>query len=215
MTDNTFKSPEHLLRSFNCPNCGVYAEQRWNGLAKYKGGLYTIHCQEIEHLSMAHCCHCGQYSLWKEKEMIFPFGGTAPLPNSDLPDDIKNDYEEARMIVLKSPRGAATLLRLCIQKICILLGEKGKDINTDIGNLVKKGLPDKIQKSLDIVRVIGNEVVHPGSIDLKDDIETADKLFLLVNMIAEDRISNPKNVNDLYDSLPESKKRAITNRDKK
>ena len=51
------------------------------------------------------------------------------------------------------------------------MGEKGKDINTDIGNLVKKGLPIKVQESLDILRVIGNEAVHPGQLDLKDDIK--------------------------------------------
>jgi len=34
-----------------------------------------------------------------------------------------------------------------------------------------------ILQSLDIVRVIGNESVHPGVIDLKDDRHTALRLF--------------------------------------
>jgi hypothetical protein len=38
-----------------------------------------------------------------------------------------------------------------------------------------------VQQSLDIVRVIGNDAVHPGQIDLTDDIETATKLFVLIN----------------------------------
>lgn len=137
-----------------------------------------------------------------------------PLPNSDLREDIKVDYLEARSIVNKSPRGAAALLRLCIQKLCEQLGESGKDINTDIGNLVQKGLHSTIQKSLDIVRVIGNDAVHPGQIDLKDDIDTANKLFELVNLIAQVMITEPKAIDELYTALPESKRKAIEERDK-
>jgi hypothetical protein len=144
--------------------------------------------------------------------MIYPTSGSAPLPNPDLPHGIKLDYEEARSIVSFSPRGAAALLRLAIQKLCKHLGEKGKDLNTDIANLVKKGLDPKIQKALDVVRVIGNEAVHPGQIDLKDDTKTVEKLFTLVNLIAEAMISQPKHVDNLYKSLPPDKKDQIKKR---
>lgn len=146
--------------------------------------------------------------------MIFPDTGGAPMPNNDLPEEIKADYEEARTILNKSPRGAAALLRLCIQKLCKDLGESGKDINKDIGNLVKKGLPIKVQQSLDIVRVIGNDAVHPGQMDLKDDVETATKLFVLTNFIAEVMITQPKEVEKLFNSLPKNKLDGIADRDK-
>lgn len=145
--------------------------------------------------------------------MIYPLSGSAPLPNPDLPDDIKADYEEARSIVSISPRGAAALLRLAIQKLCKHLGEPGKDINTDIGNLVKKGLAPRVQQALDVVRVVGNESVHPGQIDLRDDPEVAASMFGLVNIIAEIMISQPKHIDRLYNKLPEGKREAITRRD--
>ena len=93
--------------------------------------------------------------------------------------------------------------------------QKGKDVNTDIANLVKEGLPVKIQKALDTVRVTGNEAVHPGILDLRDDQETAQNLFKLINFIAEKMISEPKEVEKLFDNLPEDKKEAIEKRDQK
>ncbi len=136
------------------------------------------------------------------------------MPNNDLPESIKADYEEAREILNISPRGAAALLRLSIQKLCIHLGEKGKNINEDIGSLVKKGLSGKVQQALDVVRVIGNGAVHPGQIDLKDDIATAAKLFELVNIIAEIMITQPKEIDKLYAGLPDNQLLGIAQRDK-
>jgi hypothetical protein len=145
--------------------------------------------------------------------MVYPDSSLAPLPNDDLPPDIVADFEEARSIVQRSPRGAAALFRLCIQKLCIYLGEPGKNINDDIASLVKKGLNPKVQKSLDIVRVIGNESVHPGTIDLRDKPETAVQLATLINLVADVMITQPKMVDKLYNGLPQTKKEEIKKRD--
>jgi len=107
------------------------------------------------------------------------------------------------------------LLRLAVQKLCIQLGENGKDINTDIGNLVKSGLSPTIQQALDVLRVIGNESVHPGQIDLRDDPATAQALFRLLNKIAETMITEPKQIQEIYDKIPDAKKKAIEVRDQK
>lgn len=197
--------------SFNCPHCGAFANQFWSkGYHSADSGGF----REISSFMYSACNHCGEKVLWHNQKMIFPDTGGAPMPNPDLPEDLKNDYEEARTVLNKSPRGSAALLRLCIQKLCKHLGEPGKDINADIGNLVKKGLPVKVQQSLDIVRVIGNDCVHPGQMDLTDDTETATKLFVLVNLITEVMITQPKEVDNLFNSLPTNKLDGIKNRDK-
>jgi hypothetical protein len=157
--------------------------------------------------------HCSDMTVWRSSTMVYPDSSLAPLPNPDLPADIIADFEEARSIVQRSPRGAAALFRLCIQKLCVHLGEPGKNINADIASLVKKGLNPKVQKSLDIVRVIGNESVHPGTIDLRDQPQTAVQLATLINMIADAMITQPKLVDELYNGLPEAKKEEIKKRD--
>jgi hypothetical protein len=146
--------------------------------------------------------------------MVFPLASDAPPPATDLPTNIAADYNEARDILPLSSRGSAALLRLCIQKLCGELGEDGKNINADIKSLVAKGLPLQIQQSLDIVRVVGNNAVHPGQMDLRDNVETARKLFGLVNLIVEVMITQPKHVQQMYNSMvPQSQRDAIANRD--
>jgi hypothetical protein len=81
--------------------------------------------------------------------------------------------------------------RIPIQRLCAALAEKGENIDEDIASLVKKGLSPLLQRALNAVRVIGNQAVHPGTLDLEDDRDTATKLFDLVNIIPEQMISNP------------------------
>lgn len=86
--------------------------------------------------------------------------------------------------------------------------------NEDIASLVAKGLDDRIQKALDVLRVVGNEAVHPGTIDLNDDPNTAESLFKFFNLIVEKMISDPKMVDEVYASLPPDKLKQIEKRDK-
>jgi hypothetical protein len=131
-----------------------------------------------------------------------------------MPESVLKLYSEASIIHNQSPRGAAALLRLGLQILCKELGEEGKNINTDIGKLVQRGLPTMVQKALDSVRVIGNDAVHPGQIDT-DDPETVGKLFKLTNLIVEYMITLPRDVDDVYNGLPEEKLKGIEGRDKK
>jgi len=170
---------------------------------------------DVRNLYISKCYHCKKITVWVHDNIVFPPEKQGIPPNQDLSEEIIRDFEEARSIVGLSPRGAAALLRLCIQKLCVFLGEKGKDIDKNIASLVAKGLNPLVQKSLDIVRVIGNEAVHPGVIDLNDDRDTANKLFDLINSIADQMITHPKNVEELYEKLPESKRKAIEERNGK
>lgn len=167
----------------------------------------------VDNLWVARCFNCDELSVWVYDAMIYPAAHEAPLPNADLSADVLRDYREAGSIVGKSPRGAAALLRLAIQKLCAELGGAGKNINDDIAYLVKNGLDKRVQRALDVVRVVGNNAVHPGMIDLRDDRATAEKLFGLVNIIADIMISQPKHIEGMFNDLPEAARSAIQKRD--
>lgn len=210
----TYSPPEFDGSAFNCPCCGAYAQQEWFSLQLRKGSIVRGGtCQMSKAFHGSKCAHCGRVAIWFNEKLVFPNVGPAELPNSDMPEDIKADYEEANTIANASPRGAAALLRLAIQKLCKHLGKPGKNINQDIAALVADGLPPKVQQALDSVRVIGNESVHPGTLDLRDDPITTAQLFRLTNFIVQKMISEPKEIDGIYSNLPESKREEIERRD--
>lgn len=207
MSNIPYKSPEYLETAFNCPLCNAYSNQVWSKV-EYEGLT-----AKFPGLDICICGHCNRHSIWYLKKMIYPDFSGVELPNEDLSEEIKNDYLEAANILQKSPRGSAALLRLAVQKLCTNLVEGGKDLNDSIKILVKRGLSPTIQKSLDFLRVIGNEAVHPGQMDLRDDTNTASSLFRLINKIADVMITDVKEIDEIFEKLPDSKKEEIIKRD--
>ena len=215
-----YTAPDFDKDAFNCPHCGAYAHMQWIEIKKYYG---PFNSQSIPTAyKCALCSHCKQISLWKPSEdsalgeMLYPDFGATPLPSEDMPEDVKKDYEEAARIFIKSPRGAAALLRLGLQKLCIHLGEEGKNINADIRSLVKqKKLSGDAIKVADTLRITGNNAVHPGQISDEDFDSLAGNMFSLLNAIVEETITNPKRWNNSYQQLPENARNAAEAQDKR
>ena len=209
---------ERIMHDFKTEEAGVvkHAKKLLSGVAftdQTSGTVYSI--SVLHNIYVSTCYHCKCSAVWIRDKLLYPADLSSAVPcNPDLPEDIKRDYAEAAAILQSSPRGAAALLRLAIQKLCLELGQKGKNINEDIAALVKNGLDVKVQQALDIVRVIGNSAVHPGQIDIRDDLATAETLFKLVNLIVEKTISEPRQIAELYGSLPANALTAIEKRDK-
>lgn len=199
--------------AITCPTCGAYAQHRWGEMAFYIAG--EDDAETVEDWAVGICVACESPSFWKDERLFYPSSANAPLPHADLPTSIKDDYVEARDIASRSPRAAAALLRLCIQKLCMELGKPGKNLDDDIASLVADGLDTRVQKSLDVVRVIGNSAIHPARIDAGDLVQHTSTLFRLVNEIAEEMIGKPKRLDELYESLPEAQHEHIDFRNRK
>lgn len=166
----------------------------------------------VQNCFISKCFNCKEMSVWVHDKIVYPNIRINVRPNTDLSAVIQKLFNEARDIVDISPRGSAAILRLCVQHLCKDLGESGKNIDKDISSLVSKGLNPMVQKSLDIVRVIGNEAVHPGEIDLDDNREVSIHLFGLINLICDQMITHPKQVNEMYNGLPGGKLEGIEKR---
>lgn len=164
--------------------------------------------------AVATCSACDGFTLWVDKDVVYPKKTTLPPPNPDLSEDIKALYLEASSILVDSPKGSTALLRLALQKLLEQVGKSGKNINSDIKELVSEGLSPKIQQALDLLRVVGNNAVHPGQIDLDDNADIAQKLFGILNFIAEELITKPKELEQLYgDLIPPETQGHIKQRD--
>ena len=213
MTD--YVPPRYRAKAFHCPHadCRAFAHQEWARLAT---------CTDfIERISISVCSKCKKYAVWVDKKIVYPDASRAPLPVEDMPDDIKRDFEEARIIFNTSPRAAAALMRLALEKLLIYLDAKnaeGDNLNKMIRNLVERGLPRKIQRACDVVRFIGNNSVHPGKIDVEDNEDIALALFGLLNIIVEDMIagSESRKIDEMYENyLPEHIRESIQRRDRR
>lgn len=214
------RSPKHRAPSFVCPHCLAFSQMTWADLRSDN---------TLTPFSTATCHSCQKASLWKADEnavltllsgkeppapvMIDPSRVTAPLPHNDLPQECLADYKEAREIAGRSPRGAAALLRLVVQKLCVKLGQPGKNINEDIKSLVKAGLPVDAQQALDVLRVTGNNAVHPGEMDLEGNPELVAASFELINFIVDQQIAQKKRIANMFAALPDGAKAAIARRD--
>jgi hypothetical protein len=217
-----FVPPTFELSAFNCPGCGAYSRQQWGLLQKTNSleeqnqqAPWRTEIMDLVGWAAAFCDRCEKVSLWYEATMVYPVTSAAPESHPDMSFGVWEDYEEARAVLGSSPRSAAALLRLAIQLLCIELGQPGKDLNHDIGALVGAGLDVRVQKALDAVRIIGNNAVHPGQLDLRDDRETATKCFALVNFIIDEMISKPQQIEKIWESLPEGAKESTARRDSK
>jgi hypothetical protein len=206
-----YVAPTTGENAFNCPHCHAYAKQHWGNAIANKGHSYV----QVGAYMFSTCERCDSSALWDHQgALLYPSVMQTPSPNEDMPDDVRKIYQEAELVFNASPRSSAALLRLCVQMLCAHLGEKGHRIDDDIKSMVSKGLPESIQQALDVVRVVGNNAVHPGQIKLDEDRNLAGALFSLVNRIVQNRITEPREAKEWYASLPQANRDAIEKRDK-
>jgi hypothetical protein len=209
--DDNYTQPEIDADAFNCPHCEAYASQSWSVLKIKSNG--TGHHNRINNAKRGRCTNCYNYHLWVNEKMIYPKQSPAPLPADDMPNPVKEDFREARQVVTDSPKAAAALLRRAVEGLVDHLLEDPEDhLYQDIQTLADEGIIDeRIRKAFDTIRVSGNDYTHAGRIYADDNREKALQLFELTNVIVRTTIADDRIVEELYDEIPERKKRENNN----
>ncbi len=203
--------PEFQQDSFTCPHCGCFSQHEWRWIA-----LHNSTIEAPSQWTTSWCVRCRRYCFWEDRSLVWPLRSGLADPIDGCPKEVESVYDEARQVFPYSPRASAALLRLAIQMICVERGLPGKDLNSDIATLVRNGLPVQIQQSLDLVRVVGNNAVHPGEIQIKENKDKIETFFGLVNLIVDMLIVQPAKITAMFDTLvPQAQKKQIEVRDGK
>ncbi|MEH7557141.1 DUF4145 domain-containing protein [Priestia megaterium] len=236
MGKETYVAPQLGLKAFTCPECKAFSHQTWNEVIfNTNGNSYKLQAftgprvdvvKEKEELpvsglaghsifhitAFSHCYSCKAVSIWKGNNMVHPNNLNVEPPSLDMPADIVTLYNEARSIAHLSPKSAAGLLRLALEKLLIYLGAKKGTIDSMIQNLVDKEVISPsglVRKALDSIREIGNAGVHTTTINLDEKPEAAFALFKVINFVVEKMITDKKIMEEIYSFIPQEKREKL------
>lgn len=215
--------PEYNKSAYTCPTCQFNAQVKWitvgyshpnNTPIIYERSAVENSNLKSKLIIFSKCTNCGSHHFWEENKLVYPGFSPAPEPNEDMPEDIRADYLEAAAIAQSSPRGAAALLRLALQKLLSLYSEK-RDINKAIGDLVERRIINATtQKAMDALRIVGNEAVHPAELNLSEDPQRVLGLFNLLNIICRQILTDSKEAGEAFEQLSEEKRKWVADRDR-
>lgn len=188
-------------KTYICPYCGHaqvflgYHDAKNCGFAFKYGGIdekygnvsYTIYSFKCANKNCQKVCVTAINFETEKQVDILPQVTIKYYPDY-IPEQIRRDYEEANLILERSPKAAATLLRRCLQgMIHDFWGIKEKNLNAEISQLKNKVTLSQ-WKAIDGLRKIGNIGAHmEKDVDLIIDIEPeeAQKLLKLIEMLIE------------------------------
>lgn len=163
-----------------CPHClvafspefhrwsiGVDADGNWN--------ILVLLCPECKKLAMflendesrpfdkIGVTLAGQFPMENAKlQLVRPKGSLRPPCPLEVPKDIKNDYQQACLVLPDSPEASAALSRRCLQHILFEQGYESKDLRDQISQILDSNtLPPYIAEDIDAIRNIGNIAAHP------------------------------------------------------
>lgn len=168
--------------------------------------------------SASKCYSCEKHSLWINDDLAFPSEMDVEevdvvAPSEDLPDHVVELYKEAVAVLPHSKRAAAALCRASLERLAKhLTPDLPPDLKLD-GRLVHlgKSVSSTTLRALNIVRHTGNTALH-GEKDGdqsaviyldEDDSTIATVFFMAINALADELITKPKLMDDLYGQLPD------------
>lgn len=170
------------------------------------------------------CFSCKKHSLWIGETLVFPArrpGGDMDVaePNVDLPNDVLELYREAAAVLPHSKRAAAALCRAALERLVRHLTQNMPQKVNLHGRLIalRETVSTSTIRALAIVKHTGNTALHGQDDDdrsaviyLDEDDETiAGVFFTAINALADELITKPREVDNLFQTLPEGVRRSV------
>ncbi|SEB83144.1 DUF4145 domain-containing protein [Microbacterium hydrocarbonoxydans] len=162
------------------------------------------------------CAACRRLTVWRQDERLHPrvTAGIKP-PHPEMPDKARELYEEAAAVLPTSRRAAAALARASMEALLKELdGTPGrKNLQDRLGALHSKVSPE-LWKILTALRVVGNDALHGDDDELvtlylvEEDSGVVRALFAAINEVVHELVARPREWEELYALIPESKREA-------
>jgi len=97
-------------------------------------------------------------------QLVRPKGSNRPPVPIQVTKDVANDYVEACLTFVDSPKASAALSRRCLQNLLVEKAKVAKgDLSKQIQEVLDSGkLPSHLEESIDAIRNIGNFAAHPN-----------------------------------------------------
>jgi hypothetical protein len=201
--------------AFDCPRCGAFAHQEWRQLDVNEGDWLVNGEQRVfvRFWKEARCNRCRLPSVWRDDQMIYPLARLGAQPHADMPDEVRELYNEAAAVAAVSRRAGAALARATVERLIKHLdpdAPTGANLAVRIARIKQRGVSTPVGQMLDVVRATANELLHekdePGELVVLvlDDDEGPQlvELFLEVtNELVDELITKPTTTRGLWDKL--------------
>lgn len=217
MLYNNDYQPKFFFSEY-CPQCKAVSRFEKYALNVHFSEQYKIiHSKDKAWCKIiANKCVCCDYLTFdhekNEKESysitttrVYPqeFPADIPQPNMDMPDAVRDLYNEAALIFNSSPRSAAILLRLCLQYLLRSCGFKGTIYKMLEQAKKEKNIDIDIQTIMDACRKLGNKSAHEAN-QLTDDIKNMKLMFKALNIISSAILTYKREKGELASKLSEA-----------
>ena len=154
-----------------CPHCGTRVHFK-RPLESPGGPIFATDisqgAEELPDIRLvyAECPSCGNLTISLQANdkthLLWPRTGQYRAVPDNLPETIREDFEQACAVLESSPKASAALSRRCLQHVLLdKAGVKKGNLSDQIDEVLAQPLPSELSKIIDLVRQTGNLAAHP------------------------------------------------------
>jgi hypothetical protein len=160
--------------------------------------------RNVQNVSISYCFSCNEIGLWVGDQLVWPVVVASPeLKKLEILAELSGDKGTMIEPLNASPRGAAALLHLAVEKLCLELGVGTYEPRPALAPAIQEEVDARVQNVLDAVKIIQDSSPPIEQNGLRDDRATADALPGFVNLICEKLIIEPRHLRALYTKVRE------------